>query len=557
MNDDKQFYHCFGCGEHGDVIGFVMRHDNLSFPDAIEQLAALAGLQVPQSSPEEIKKAEKTRDLHGLMDSAVQWMQDQLYAPANREILSYVEKRGLSPETIAAFRLGYAPSDRQSLRTHLKAEGFTDKQMIEAGVLKSSDKSREPYAFFRDRVMFPVCDRRGRVVAFGGRALPEHLRPPEKDGFKPPKYINSSDTPLFDKGRTLYAENLARLAAREGATPIVTEGYMDVIACHQAGFRGAVAPMGTALTEEQIVLLWSMIPGEQKIPILCFDGDNAGRNAAVRASTRILPLLKPYHSVRIAFLPDGQDPDSLVKSGGGQAFQDVLNGAVPLFEFLWMSHTVGRTFDTPESRAGLASTLTNVIKTINDHEVQRHYNERLKARIAEVFFSRPRMLPQQGFKPKPVGIQPKAPGFKNTREKVLLAVILNNPQVFEVIEETLGSFDFRDQRWDRVRQEVISALSTDHTLDREALQNHLKSQGLEKETGDILSESVYVHASFARPEADANEAATKLLDWLREIEERNWKDISSGWKPAFSSASVEEETRLKAMMELKTGERGS
>jgi DNA primase len=272
-------------------------------------LAGQAGLQVPKPSPQDIQKAEKARDLHALIDSATRWMEEQLFAPANKEILNYLTGRGLSKETIQSFRIGYAPPDRQALRKFLLAEKFTDEQIFEAGLVRKKD-SEPPYAFFRERVMFPVGDRRGRIVAFGGRILPDHMREPDKGDYKPAKYMNSSDTPLFDKSRTLYGQSFARQAAREGATVLVTEGYMDVIACHQAGFKGAVAPMGTALTEDQIVMLWSMIVAEEKIPVLCFDGDNAGRGAAVRACERILPLLKPYHSARFAFMPEGEDPDT-------------------------------------------------------------------------------------------------------------------------------------------------------------------------------------------------------------------------------------------------------
>jgi DNA primase len=228
------------------------------------------------------------------------------------------------------------------------------------------------------------------------------MREPDKGDYKPAKYMNSSDTPLFDKSRTLYGQSFARQAARDGATVLVTEGYMDVIACHQAGFKGAVAPMGTALTEDQIVMLWSMIVAEEKIPVLCFDGDNAGRGAAVRACERILPLLKPYHSARFAFMPEGEDPDTLIKAGGAKAFQNILDTAIPLFDFLWLAHTGGRNFDSPESRAGVVKALENSIRTISDGEVQRHYQEHLRRKVGEVFFNRSRAAGPRDFtKPVP------------------------------------------------------------------------------------------------------------------------------------------------------------
>ncbi len=556
VNDDKQFFHCFGCGAHGDVIGFVMRYENLSFIEAVESLAAQAGMQVPKPSPQEIQKAEKARDLYALMDAAAKWMEEQLFSPANREILSYLTGRGLSRETIQSFRIGYTPADRQALRIFLKGEKFTDAQMLEAGLLKKKDG--EPYAFFRERVMFPVGDRRGRIVAFGGRILPDHMREPDRGDFKSPKYINSSDTPLFDKSRTLYGQSFARQAARDNAQVLVTEGYMDVIACHQAGFKGAVAPMGTALTEDQIVMLWGMIVSEEKIPVLCFDGDNAGRGAAVRACERIMPLLKPYHSARIAFLPDGEDPDSLIKSGGTTKFQGVLDSSISLFDFLWHTNTAGRNFDSPESRAGLIQTLENVIKTIADREVQRHYQEHLRQRVSETFFSRPprqQYQNQKDFKPRTPGLRPRAPVFQDIHERVMLAAIINHPHIFDSVEDALGQCDMKNPDCTRVRQAVVTALSADPTLDREALQNHLKLQGLDKETGDIVNESVYVHASFAGPAAEAGIVASTWLAFCQDVQRRvHRQEMKTGWKEAFLSSNEDDEDKLRAMMEIKAGE---
>ncbi len=561
INDDKQFYHCFGCGAHGDVIGFVMQHDNRSFIEAIEMLAAEAGLQVPEQTPQDIEKAKKQKSLHGLMDCATGWMEQQLYAPANSEILTYLDERGLSRETLAAFRVGYTPADRQALRTYLKTEGYDDKDMLEAGILKASEKGGGPYVFFRDRIMFPVSDRRGRVVAFGGRAVPDHMRPPEKDGYKPAKYINSPDTVLFDKGSMLYGESLARQAAFDGHSIIVTEGYMDVIACHQAGFKGAVAPMGTALTEQQILSLWKMIPDEEKIPALCFDGDNAGRRAAERACERIMPMLAPNQSARFAFLPDGEDPDSLLRSGGKEALRNVLSGAMSLLDFIWVKHTAGRSFETPESRAGVVKTLQNEIKGIADRDVQIHYQELIQSKISETFFAR-RFQKYDGkdkARMKPSALKPRARVHqkRDIHARIMLATILNHPHIYEEIEEVCGGFEIEDQSLGRLRQSMIGALAGNPGLDSEGLQFHLKEIGLEREIGDILSESVYVHASFSRVDADPGAVAGNLTARLEELQGRSMEqEIKSGWKKAFRASNEEEEEKLRNMVKVRASESG-
>ena len=250
VNDQKGFFHCFGCGAHGDVIGFVMQHDRLPFMEAVEQLAAEAGLEVPKPSPQDRERQERQRGLHDLVEAAARFFQAQLGAPGGRMARDYLAGRGLDEEMIARFRLGYAPTDSRALIRALTEQGFEVPAMIEAGLARQPEDGRAPYAFFRHRVMFPVTDRRGRAVAFGGRIL-------EGDG---PKYINSPDTPLFHKGRMLYALAQAARAIADGQPAIIVEGYLDVIALHQAGFAGAVAPLGTALTEDQVALLWRLMP---------------------------------------------------------------------------------------------------------------------------------------------------------------------------------------------------------------------------------------------------------------------------------------------------------
>lgn len=558
INDDKHFFHCFGCGAHGDSIGFVMRYDNLSFMDAIEMLAAEAGLQVPQQTAHEVEKSRQEKDIYSLLEDSTQFFQAMLREARNKDALTYLQKRGLSPETMEAFRVGFAPEDPQALRKHLVSKGHKDRDMIAAGVVKPSAKGGEPYAFFRDRVMFPVPDRRGRVVAFGGRILPEHLRPPQRSDFTPPKYINSAETEVFHKGSMLYGEPHARRAAADDERLVVVEGYLDVIACVQAGIRGAVAPMGTALTEGQIISLWKMIPGHEKMPVLCFDGDNAGRKAAVRVCQYILPLLEPGRSVAFAFMPDGEDPDSLIRAGGVVQFNRVLDSAISLFDFIWDTHMAGRDTKTPEMRAGVIKTLENEVSRISNRDVQVHYSSLLRRKISEHFFPRKEFGKWQGKGDRPsFGLRPKSPQNQQKRivPRVLMASILNHPHIFAEVEEIFGGIVIQEAKLSRLRQEIMKELSADSLLSREKLVERLKNSGFTEEIDDILSESVYVHASFCSPLASEGNIASQFAQYLKDISAiRLGKEVQEGWKRAFQNSDEEEEKKLRAVVSLKAAE---
>lgn len=528
VNDDKQFYHCFGCGAHGDAIGFAMSHDNLSFIEAIEALAGEAGMEVPQATPQEIAKAKEEKSLYSLMEDATRWMEGQLRAPENNSAYRYIVDRGNTEEQLNNFRVGYAPADAQAIRKQMLSMGYNDAQMIECGVLRAGKDGREPYAFFRERIMFPVPDRRGRIVAYGGRILPDHLRPPDRGDYVPAKYMNSSDTPLFHKGSQLYGEPRARQAAIDGHSVIVVEGYVDVMACAKAGYPGAVAPMGTALTEEQIMVLWRMIPTERKVPILCFDGDNAGRRAAARAAERILPLLKADHSARIAFLPDGQDPDSLVNGQGEKALSSIIAAAMPLVDFLWMHHTAEKNFDTPEDRAGLTKALEADVLRIPDREVQHYYRQAFREKVQKTFGQAYGNKGQGGYNSnkKPWGKKPqelpvtamKRPSFSRQKimSQILLAAILNHPILFDQVEEDLGRLHIKEGRLDELRQALIGCLCEGSDVSPSDLHRQLSEMGFVSEIRGLLSESIYTHARFARPQS--------------EIE-----DVQEGWQQALKA----------------------
>lgn len=560
VNDEKAFYHCFGCGAHGDALKFMTEHENLPFIDAVKVLAGEAGLQVPEFSPEQAKKAKKQKDLYELMDEACRFFENYLFEPRNRDALSYITDRGFSIETIKTFRIGFSSEDGQELRKFLEERGYSSKEMIEAGLLKPSTRGTEPYAFFRGRVTFPVIDRRSRVVAFGGRILPEHMRPPSRSDFTPPKYINSSETVLFHKGQMLYGEPQARRAAADGQKLLVVEGYMDVIACAQAGIHGALAPMGTALTSEQILALWKMIPSDEKVPVLCFDGDNAGKRAASRVAENILPLLEPGKSVAFAFLPEGEDPDSLVQKNGAGALKRFLDKPMSLIEFIWQSQTQGREFKTPESRAGAQKILFDIVDKIANRDVQVHYRTLLKQKISETFFPRRNndfnnRNKKGGRRPILTPPRPPSAQINTVVPKAILAAIMNHPHIFERAEEVFVGLQFKQHDYARLRDAVVMELSDDPEISRDNLLESLKKSGFSQEIGDILNESVYVHASFSAPGANEEEVTEKFLAYVNDANGAELeREIKGRWKKAYLDSSEEEETKLRHLISMQTAE---
>ncbi len=554
VNDDKQFFHCFGCGAHGDAVGFVMRHDNLSFIESVESLAGLAGMQVPKASPQDVEKSKQEKSLYSLLEDATKWMEVQLRAPEHRAAYDYMIGRNVSEELLASFRVGYAPADGQAIRQHLLKQGYTDGQMIEAGVTRRSDRAKDPYAFFRERIIFPVPDRRGRVVAFGGRILPDHLRPPDRGDFKPPKYINSSDTPLFHKGRMLFGEPHARQAAGEGKPLIIVEGYLDVISAFKAGYRGALAPLGTALTEDQIMALWKMIPQTPKMPILCFDGDDAGRRAASRAAERVLPLLKPDQSVKIAFLPQGQDPDTLVNTQGEAAFGAVLSSALSLVDFLWQEQAAGREFSAPETRAGLSSALEQLALKIPDRDVQHYYRQAFRDKIRSAFTPAFTPFLKNNYKKQKdsnfSALRKPAFSKNNLIGMAILSAAINYPELAMDVEEHLAGLEFQDSGLDAVRQGVLSVLSQEDDVTSEYLKTHLIQMGCQDKLMYILSDQVYLHAAFARPGRDIADVQTALKGALDALSQgRANEDLQAARRAFMQDMTEENENRLKYLHE--------
>jgi len=372
VNDQKAMWFDFSSGKNGNIFDFLMLTEGVSFPEAVERLAQQAGVPLPVMTREAQAQEERRKSLHDIVELAAKYFEATLASRGGARGRGYLLDRGIHAPTQVKFRLGYAFAEQYALKEHLGAAKVPVEDMAEAGLLVSGEDIAVPYDRFRDRVMFPITDWRGRVIAFGGRAL-------EKDVAA--KYLNSPETPLFHKGATLYNIASARKAAHEGAPVIAVEGYVDVIAMVTAGFEATVAPLGTALTAEQLALMWRMADE----PILCFDGDDAGRRAAYRAVDLALPLLKPGKSLKFAALPDGQDPDDLARSGGRPAIEDVLSAARPLAHVLWARESEAGPFDTPERRAALEARIAQITATVAEETVRRYYKQDFASRLRQMF----------------------------------------------------------------------------------------------------------------------------------------------------------------------------
>jgi len=468
-----------------------MTTEGLNFPEAVEKLAGEVGMEVPQDSPEQRERNEQRQTLYDVTEKAAQFFQAQLRTPSGKTALDYLLGRGLTEDTIHRFGLGFAPDSRQGLKTVLAKDGIDEDRMITTGLLiQPDDRGRDSYVRFRGRVMFPITDARGRVIAFGGRFLGS---PEAEKESKSPKYLNSPETPLFHKGRVLYGLKMASGPARKAGSIIVTEGYTDVIALNQAGFENAVAPLGTALTEDQIQMLWKIVPE----PVLCFDGDAAGGKAAARAAERALPLLASGYGLRFAMLPDGEDPDSLIKGRGPSAMSEVLDAALPLSEVLWRMETGGRIPKTPEQRATLQKRLKEYANQITDATLRGHFSAQFNDRV---WAGRGNAGGQGGGNNWSKGGNKgrgntdwapsmelggdlgadsgrKSPDSLKLAQQVLLAIIINHPEIFEGVEETLGQFRFGEGRLDQLRQELISVLVRNAELESDGVKEVLRQHG--------------------------------------------------------------------------------
>jgi DNA primase len=522
VENERRTYHCFGCGAGGDAFKWVMETEGLTFPESIEKLAGEAGVELPAWSPEDEARENRRKSLYEIISLACEFYQAQLANRAGEAARRYLQSRGLEPAAQVRHRLGYAPS-HSALREHLAAKGVALEDMIEAGLVRPAEDGKPARDFFYDRVMFPISDVRGRIVAFGGRGLNPDAKP---------KYINTGETALFSKGRLLYRFGPAREAAAKGAPLIVAEGYMDVIALAEAGFAGAVAPLGTALTEDQLQLLWRVSPE----PILSFDGDEAGKRAAHRASRLALPHLAPGQSLRFVFLPKGEDPDSFIRGQGAEAMRAALEKAEPLAEMLWKSLTDGRDLSSPERRAGLEEELDGIVKQMRDSKIADYYRRDFNDRVFKAFkqrrpqqrvgsnrddkFRRPGARPGWGggrfapprndsvsdsVKRSPAARAPSA--AKHANERRLIGLLLCAPYLIERCLERLAPLAFGDPQLDRLRHELLNLANSGKRLDKDAVERHLVGEGIGELAERLMTEPVL--QSDLKGQAD--EAAREAL----------------------------------------------
>ena len=507
--DRKGRYHCFGCGVSGDHFRFLMELDGVPFNEAVQQIADIAGVALPAPDPETERRERERHNLFDVMELATRFFQEQLQSAGGAKARAYLRDRGLTGRTIESFRLGYSSDSRNALKEFLASKGVAKEQIEACGLVVHGPDIPVSYDRFRDRIMFPILSSREKVIAFGGRALSPDA---------PAKYLNSNETELFSKGQVLFNFTRARRAMGSDGTGtvIAVEGYMDVIALAQAGVENAVAPLGTALTENQLQLLWKMT----SVPVLCFDGDGAGMRAASRAVDLALPMLMPGQSLRIALLPDGKDPDDLVKVEGRAPFDKVIAEARALADMVWLRETSGTVFETPEKRAELEARLKQVTQVIGDESVRRHYQQDMRDRLYAFFRpanqsgkeqrrpftprgqhqGRPAQAPGTG-RSAPVsdrlarsGLVAGYSALPSLRECALAVTVVNHPALFFEDFEALQQIEFESRDMRRFWQAVMGvAAASGPELTREELLTALETQGF-----DALLASLDKQIRFAR-----------------------------------------------------------
>jgi len=509
VNDEKGFYHCFSSGKHGDAISFLMELEGLTFPESVERLAEQIGIEMPKSDPAAEQRAARNKNTINWMEHAQAFFQKSLYKNIGQSSRDYLKSRGLTKTAADYFGIGYAPDNFSALKDDLIQKGAKQKTLIEAGLLvQPENKSRQPWDRFRDRIMFPIHDSRGRLVAFGGRAMDKNSKA---------KYLNSPETPIFQKGQLLYNYHRAHKAVSIPQSNerglIVAEGYMDVIALSRAGFKHSVAPMGTALTESQLMLLWRSGPE----PILCFDGDKPGIRAAYRSIERALPLIGPTRTLRFAILPDGEDPDDLIKNKGKIEMQKILNQSIPLVKMLWEREVNRGSLDTPEAKAGLKSRILNAINEIQNEEVRTQYKSDLLSRFDSEFGRRFKhqfnnltssRSPSTALK---ATMQPNA--ITKARERRLISAILEWPELLNYLDEVFFGLKFTTSPAIKMQSTLLSYWQLTKSVEKSSLNAHIANQGMETLKSGFSRDRKLITAAMGGIDA---ELETRTAIWIKE-----------------------------------------
>ena len=508
INEDKGFFHCFGCGAHGDIFGFLMRAEGLSFVEAVHRLATECGLDVPRQSPRDDEKARRIDSLLKVNELADGWFQQCLYADIGECAQRYLSKRGLDDKTIRYFGLGFAPEKGNQLLEFLSKKGVDETTSLAAGLVRKPDDNRPCYDFFRGRIIFPISDYRGRIIGFGGRSIKESKA----------KYINSPETEVFRKGHALYNLSNARTPGRQTTTMIVAEGYMDVIALCRSGFPNTVAPLGTALTENQIQQLWRFVPE----PVLCFDGDEAGQRAARRAAEHTLPNLSAGLSLRFAFLPTGEDPDSMITKGDREILARAIQNPISLIDYIWSCEVDNRPLDTPERKASFQQRLNKLVSQIKDKAIRDGYFLHFKDKMRGHFTTRQFSAP-----PKGGGYSPNVrrnvlqthtrghqrTGDPNHRERVLVAILIGHPELLVEVRDDFARLEIHNGSLDLLRSALLEISTKESEMDYQSTRAHLSDRG----HGEILAKlfdrkewNQTITERSVRPETDTESA---LIAW--------------------------------------------
>jgi DNA primase len=504
VNDQKGFYHCFSSGKHGDIFGFVMETEGLSFPEAVERLAGDAGLPLPKPDAQYERVARERLGLFDALEAAATYFEAQIRTREGREAFDYAERRGISPETMQEFRVGFAPGGKDVLKAHLIKHGFSETQLIDTGLLIKPDDGRAPYDRFRNRLTIPIVNPKGRIVGFGARAL---------DAATEPKYLNSPETRLFDKGSTVFNFARARGPAFDAGELIVVEGYMDVIALHQAGFKAVVATLGTAFTERQMDQLWLLAPE----PIICFDGDRAGEAAAARAIDRMLPNLREGHSFRFAFLPQGSDPDDVVRNEGAAALRRCLAQSRPLIDLLWQRECSALNLDTPERRAALEERLDQLLNTIANARVRDHYKRDVKSRLFALW----RDLGRRGSAPtKASPVSPPARTSKTpipTAHGFAITIILalaHHPFLLDHFAEEVAEVDLRQRQLADLLSAICQTIFRNHGITRGELAEIVRGTSQARLFDTLERSSAFRRIAFLQPETPPSEVEEHFAELL-------------------------------------------